>query len=370
MKKISIFAIGPLLIASAANKAVQQEEIHMKLLRPSGDFFALPIFTYIILGALAVLVLLVIVWFFYRWWRSGYSYCTWCGARNQKDWEFCTKCGARLKAPSLNKSQKDWLSSFGWKSNPFTLDVVLGRLAGRQAEISLITNKLNTLSGHILIIGGVGTGKTMLLRWLERSLKGSYETIYIPLPYTRPAQLIDLIASSITKPLVRMRRYTLHDLKDLCARSRKRVVLLLDDMHELTAPYVELLNTLGNLPNVSLVMGGRPEVREGLKHNMPELFNHIVESVLLVALTRAETEELIRERINYVGGKKTGPFSPQAIDEIHIVSLGIPRNILKICDWAVAQAMNSGDTELGAAEIQDYVRQIKQARPHTAGKEG
>lgn len=367
MKKTSPLALGLIFIAPLATSA-PVEEIHLKLVRPN-DVFLLPLIDFVIMGALAAFFLIVLAWFSYRAWRSRYAYCPWCGTRNRKDWQFCVKCGARLKGPALTKIQKDWFSMFGWTKNPFTIDVIISKFAGRQAEISLITEKLNTLSGHILVIGGIGTGKTMLLRWLEKSLKNKYETIYAPLPYTSPAKLIDMISTAVTKPLVRIRKYTLDDMKELCSRSRERVLLLLDDMHELKGEYLQLLDTLGNLPNVSLVVAGRPDIREGLKRDLPEFFARIVESILLVALTRAETEEMIRDRIAYAGGKKLGPFSSRTIDEIHIISMGIPRNILKVCDWAVAQAIASSTKMIDPEAIEDYVVQIKQARPHAVEPE-
>lgn len=277
--------------------------------------------------------------------------CAECKTRNIKDAEFCKKCGTRLKAADLTPEQKLWLEKFGWKSNPFTLNVMPNTYAGHQVEISLIMEKLNTLSGHILIVGGMGTGKTTLLLWLEKHLKDRFETIYLLRPPERPEEAIDLISATISRRANHTRKYSIYEFREICRKHKRNILLLLDEAHELNEKLEQFLRTLGDLHNVYLVMAGLPQTRELLKKDLPALFDRIVESMLLGALSLEETRELIQKRISNAGGRGMGPFTAQAVEKIYELGFGIPRGVLKICDWVVAKSVRENKTVIDAQDI-------------------
>ena len=297
-----------------------------------------------------------------RWWRAGHTYCPECGARNSKEAEFCKKCGARLIYPELTEEQREWFAKFGWSKNPFTLNIIPETFAGHQAEISIIVEKLNTSSGHILIVGGLGTGKTTLLQWLEKNLTHKFETIYVLRPPSRPDELIDLVSATIGKKTTSTRKYTIYEFQELCKKYKRNILLLLDEAHEFNEEFEQFLRTLGDLPNIFLVMAGLPQAREKLKHDMPALFDRLVESILLGSLDLEETKELIKKRISNAGGKRLGPFTTGAIEKVYNLSYGIPRGILKICDWVLTQAVRANKTYIDVQDIAEYSEEIEEAR--------
>ncbi|MBU1026940.1 MAG: AAA family ATPase, partial [Candidatus Margulisbacteria bacterium] len=233
---------------------------------------------------------------------------------------------------------------------------------GHQTEISIIIEKLNILSGHILVIGGLGTGKTTLLQWLEKNLKDKFETIYILRPPVRPDELIDLISATIAKKTNQTRKYSVYEFQELCKKYKRNILLLLDEAHEFKEEFEQFLRTLGDLPNIYLLMAGLPQAREKLKRDLPALFDRIVESILLGSLTQEETKELILKRIVNAGGKGLGPFSASAVDKIYDLSYGIPRGILKICDWVVTQAMRANKTYIDDKDINAYSEEVEAAK--------
>ena len=320
----------------------------------------------IMLSVLMTIVLLLVfilaVRFCYGWWRARHTYCAECRTRNPNEAEFCRKCGFRLKAPKLTEDQKEWFSKFGWSKNPFTLSIIADVYTGHQAEISMIIEKLNILSGHILVIGGLGTGKTTLLQWLEKNLKDKFETIYILRPPVRPDELIDLISATIAKKTNQTRKYSVYEFQELCKKYKRNILLLLDEAHEFKEEFEQFLRTLGDLPNIYLLMAGLPQAREKLKRDLPALFDRIVESILLGSLTQEETKELILKRIVNAGGKGLGPFSASAVDKIYDLSYGIPRGILKICDWVVTQAMRANKTYIDDKDINAYSEEVEAAK--------
>ncbi|MFH1684060.1 MAG: hypothetical protein ABIA67_04175, partial [Candidatus Margulisiibacteriota bacterium] len=142
----------------------------------------------------------------------------------------------------------------------------------------------------------------------------------------------------------------------------RNILLLLDEAHEFKEEFEQFLRTLGDLPNIYLVMAGLPQAREKLKRDLPALFDRIVESILLGSLTQEETKELILKRIVNAGGKGLGPFSASAVDKIYDLSYGIPRGILKICDWVVTQAMRANKTYIDDKDINAYSEEVEAAK--------
>jgi type II secretory pathway predicted ATPase ExeA len=352
MKKNNVLFFCPVLIAPLASSSSGVVFLKLQYNRP---FFARTI-PLEILTVLFVLFLVAAAWLFYLWQRSRYVFCPECSALNSKNNKVCVKCGARIKQPPLTEEQKKWFGTFHWTKNPFILNTIPDTHVDRNAEILLIIEKLNTLSGHILIIGGIGSGKTILLHWLEKHLKDKYETIYVPQPPDDPDEFIDLVLSSITKKtLPRGKNTDPYKFYELCKRSQKKILILLDKAQESREIFKRFMSTLANIPNVFLIMAGDPEAREMIKHDLPDFFDRIVETIFLGALTRGETEELIIKRINDAGGKGPAPFTPQAIDEIFSLSYGIPLKILRICDWAVANAVRDNKETIDGPDIKAYI---------------
>jgi len=320
-----------------------------------------------VLGTFLTLAGILVLYLLFRilcaLWISWHIYCPECQTRNSKSTEFCRKCGSRLKVPELTEEQKDWFGKFGWKKNPFTLNIIPDVFAGHKVEISMIVEKLNTHSGHILVIGGLGTGKTTLLQWLEKNIKDKFEPIYVLRPPTRPAELIDLVSATIANKTTSTHKYSVYDFQELCKNYKRNILLLLDEAHEFNEEFEQFIRTLGDLPNIYLVMAGLPQAREKLKRDLPALFDRIVESVLLGSLTIDETKELILKRITNAGGKGLGPFTEAAIVKVYDMSYGIPRGILKICDWVITHAIRANKTYIDEQDILAYSDEVKTAKP-------
>lgn len=327
---------------------------------PSNQFVLIKLFAPFGLAVIIVLLIKLIN----DWWHKHLIICSECGTANPKDAEFCKKCGFRLKLPDLTEAQKSWFNRFNWKRNPFTLNIIPDTFAGHKNELAIILEKINTASGHILIIGGLGTGKSTLLQWLEKNLKEKFETIYVIRPPSRPDDLIDLVSSTIAQKTTHTRKYSVYDFQELCKHHKRPILILLDEAHEFSEGFEQFLRTLGDLPNILLVMAGLPQAREKLKRDLPALFDRIVESLLLGSLTLDETKELIEKRIVHSGGSGFGPFSPTAIEKVFDLSCGIPRGIIKIADWVITKAMHSSKNVIDAQDVMAYNDEIEIARPH------
>jgi type II secretory pathway predicted ATPase ExeA len=292
-----------------------------------------------------------------RWfklWGAKRALCPECGNRVSADVEFCAKCGARLRVWEATDDRDKWFAKFSWTKNPFTLDVLPLTYTGHHKEIDLVMERLNTQSGHILVIGGLGSGKTIFLRWLESNLKGPFKPIYVVRPPDNPNDLINLIISTLSGKTEKTRSYSLFDFQAFCNQYKKVIIILLDEAHEFNDEFEKFIRTIGDLKNVFLIMAGLPQERERLKKSLPALFDRIVETIFLGALTLEECKELIGKRIIYAGGTGFGPFSMSALEKVHELSFGIPRGILKICDWVVTQAIRNQKNLIDMSDVAEF----------------
>ena len=156
------------------------------------------------------------------------------------------------------------------------------------------------------------------------------------------------------KPFRDGEKADVYKFHEMCKSSKKKILIMLDSAQESQGFFKRFLSTLANVPNVSLIIAGHSEVREMIRHDLPDLFDRISETVFLGALSLSETKELIMKRIHDAGGKGTEPFNAEALEEIQAVSLGIPLKILKICDWAVANAVRDSKIMIDRPDIRAY----------------
>ena len=288
--------------------------------------------------------------------------CPDCKLKNPEEAEFCQRCGTRLKAWTvISGTKKKWFSKFGWKQNPFTLDVIPALFTGYSAQLESILDKLSTRSGHILVYGDKGVGKTTLLRWLAANLKKDNHAIYIARPPINFDDLMRYVVADLKGNS--KKKYSLYELEELVKKAKKPVVVLIDEAHEVQAEIEQQMRSLGDIERVNLVLAGLPETRDKIKRDSPPLFDRIVLECYIDHLSLEETRDLIKKRIEAAGGKDVKPFTNDAIENVFKMSKGRPRMILKVCDWVVADAIKNNLEEIGADIGKDFPKAELEAKP-------
>lgn len=282
------------------------------------------------------------------------------------------------------------LASLGWSDFPFRIDVLPEVFAGQKRILGPLTVQLRT--GNIVLIeGGRGTGKTHILRWLFDHLSSSQDLV--PCLISEPLDT-NILSRALTglmaeQQIVKTKSPpTLIDplvakVQEYCLHTKKRLVLLIDDGQTLALTRddseiiesekrktVRWIRILSDLPALVVYIAGLT----GFGKALTSIFAPIAERVTLQfsleqqgpqgleVLTRNETEQLLRERIEYYGGKGITPFTPEAIDEIHLHARGYPRAILRFCENILTMAFQE-DTPAGDRVTQDFVRQVVRQRP-------
>ncbi len=248
------------------------------------------------------------------------------------------------------------LSFFGWKDNPFSFRIDPSCYCGNETQVNRILQSISSGEKFSLVTGPTGSGKTTLFRLLMQHTNGM-RVIYLPKP---PANASEWIAAF--QPLLSRRLSFLHTkptiftLNEQINRTlgKHPCLLLVDECHEAPVESLEWMRTFTDqITNLQIVMGGLPVLETLLTKNLETLFRRVTTTIRLSSLTKAETRELMKKRIEQYGGEDVKPFSPAAIDHIYEKSGGFPREILRHCNelalLAAQKKQSLIDTELFAA---------------------
>lgn len=234
-----------------------------------------------------------------------------------------------------NKYQK-WLEKHNLQKNPFILEINPSLFVGYQQQISNLISNIEQQQKLLLLSGPTGSGKTTIISYLKNQNK---DYIYLNKP---PKEIIDLINLSdyFIKDLGFLRRIItrkpkrINDLPSFLDKIiTKPKVLFVDEAHEASTEVLEWLRVMvDHVKNLTFVFSALPAFDERLTKNLETLKKRITKKIELSALSKEETEELIRKRIKHAGGKDIKPFSYNMIDYIYSRTGGFPRDIILLCN--------------------------------------
>lgn len=240
---------------------------------------------------------------------------------------------------------------FGFKERPFQLvpnPEYLFLSRSHEEAIAHLNYAISHGDGFVEISGEVGTGKTTLCRAFLGGLDDSTEVAYIFNPRLKPLELLRAIndefgidsSADNTKELIDTLNTFLLERKS----QGKNTILLVDEAQNLDADVLEQLRLLSNLETntsklLQIILVGQPELRKMLdSFELRQLRQRITLSWYLTPLSRKETRNYIRHRVNIASNKNEDKFTEPAYRMIYNYSGGIPRLINIACDRALLTA--------------------------------
>jgi general secretion pathway protein A len=220
-----------------------------------------------------------------------------------------------------------------------------------QKCLYMITNRI----GPVYAAGPIGAGKTTLSDRLTQQLehqrveKQDEQQRYIVTYFVVPPQLTvnSLLRSILNEFKVKTDRsysqsleYFTHWLREQHNKNVKPV-LIIDEAQNLTPTHLKLLHFLLNYETgreklLQIVLFGQIQLVQKIDR-FPEMKSRMYPASLS-AFDRKDTEELIKFRWYVAGGGTKIPFTKVALDEIFRVSLGLPREVVKLCDLSLLRA--------------------------------
>jgi general secretion pathway protein A len=207
--------------------------------------------------------------------------------------------------------------------------------------------------GFVVLTGEVGTGKTLVVRWLLQLLKGTNVAYaYIFNSRLSSLEFLHFIAGDLgLETSTKTKSDLLLELgKFLINRHQQRLttVLVVDEAHHLSTEVLEEIRLLTNLETaqaklLQILLVGQPELDEKLDLvELRQLKQRIALRARLEPLSREETGGYIEGRLQMAGAKDPAHanalFPSDTIAEIYRHSRGIPRLINTICENALITA--------------------------------
>jgi general secretion pathway protein A len=205
-------------------------------------------------------------------------------------------------------------------------------------------------AGLAVLYGDVGHGKSTIVRRLYDLYRDDpdYRAILLTNPDQSSAlQLLKRITDLCGLERRRTKLDQMEELETFFVEqygTGKNVVLLVDEAQLLHGPQFELVRQMTNFESsrsklVQIVLVGQNNLRNKLRLKKALLSRAAAVSTL-DPLTPDETHEMIEFRLR-VAGRTSPLFEPEAVTEIHRLTKGVPREIVKRCRMAlIVAAMN------------------------------
>lgn len=216
-----------------------------------------------------------------------------------------------------------------------------------QAALLKMRYLINSNKGVGLLVGDTGSGKSCLTAFLAAELDSRFAPfVTLHYPLLSPTELIACLASELgsdgeaaseSEPSVDRLLVTLKSSLNRHCQDDRHPVIVLDDAHLIEDPGVfQTLQLILNLRHefpFTVILSGQPSLLTRVAQ-VPALEQRLGARSLLQPLCREETASYIRHRLT-AAGIESDIFATGAMDEIHELSGGFPRQINRLADLAL-----------------------------------
>jgi MSHA biogenesis protein MshM len=257
-----------------------------------------------------------------------------------------------------------YLAHFGLREFPFGLTPDTGFFfpgQGAQAALNTLLVALDAGEGLIKIVGEVGSGKTLLCRYLLNHLEAQgWAAAYIPNPHLSPAAINQALLGELGGDFKRSIAYGLTKaletrLLELAAGGR-RAVALIDEAQAIPLESLEALRLISNLETekrklLHIVLFGQPELDAHLNQaSVRQIKSRIVFHDRLAPLSRSETPAYLMHRGGLAGAARP-LFQPAAARKLHHASRGTPRLLNILAHKALLLAYGEGAEQVAPRHV-------------------
>jgi type II secretory pathway predicted ATPase ExeA len=237
---------------------------------------------------------------------------------------------------------------FQLKCRPFDLAPDPRFLYLTEQHARAVANVRFALMNHdsfVVITGEIGTGKTTVLNAALEQLGANYVVARLSHTTLNDIELLQALLSEFGMPDYDTRKVKLLD--QLRAHfleqhdAGRHVVVIVDEAQHLSSAAIEELRLLSGIdPHdrriVSIALTGQPSLDDVIdEESLAPLRQRTRLRQRLRPMHEADTIGYVRHRIQVAGGDADAMFTPDALHEIHRLTLGTPRLINTLCDSAL-----------------------------------
>jgi type II secretory pathway predicted ATPase ExeA len=172
----------------------------------------------------------------------------------------------------------------------------------------------------------------------------------------------DIVCESRTKSqqLMKLHQWLLERY-----RSGETAVLIVDEAQNLTYPVMEEIRLLTNLETstdklLQVVLSGQPELEEKLRlPQLRQLRQRITLRCKTTPLTQEQTRDYIGERLRIAGATGEPIFGKEAVEAVHLYSLGIPRVVNLLCEHSLVNSFVEQKRQVTAKIVEDVAHEFQ-----------
>jgi type II secretory pathway predicted ATPase ExeA len=212
-----------------------------------------------------------------------------------------------------------------------------------------ISRAIDRGDGPCLVVGGPGTGKSLLLQVLAAQYHEQFDVVLLACaPLCTRRALLQAILFELGLPY-RVSgegelRLSLLDHLLSANECPSGLLLLVDEAQSLSPSLLDELRVMTNLvrggaPRVRLVLAGAGALEESFAHAELESFSQRLSTrCYLAPMTRNETSQFIRAQIDASGGDPDELVVGDASGAVFEATDGVPRLVNQLCDRALVMA--------------------------------
>lgn len=218
---------------------------------------------------------------------------------------------------------------------------------GHQAALLKLRYAIENRQGAALLVGGGGTGKTLLLELLRKHLpENCAPYVRLVFPQMPAVDLLTYLADELAAPAPQNPRHTIEE----CVRRLQRflaenaengrhAVVAIDEAHLIEdRRSLEALRLLLNFeteghPQLTFLLVGQPSLITTVER-VPQLAERLAARCLVKPLSQEETLSFVSHRLTAAGAARP-VFDTPALEALHELSHGNPRRINRLADLAL-----------------------------------
>jgi len=223
--------------------------------------------------------------------------------------------------------------------------------------------------GFIVITGGIGTGKTMLLRNLFEELdQDSIIAVEILSTQLKSDDLVIAVAEAFgVSAEAKSKSEILSALEEFLFHKRQqgyRLLLVVDEAQNLPEETLEELRMLSNYHDdegalLQSFLLGQIQLKHKLQSaGMEQFRQRIIAGYHLQPLERDETEQYITYRLTHAGWQDDPLIGKDAFDRIHVATAGVPRRINRLCERLMLFGALEQQHELNSSHVDSVAAEI------------
>jgi type II secretory pathway predicted ATPase ExeA len=233
-----------------------------------------------------------------------------------------------------------------------------------EGALSKLHYAVENCRGAVLLAGPAGVGKTMLVHILRNELPDTFRPqVHLVFPQMSSRDLLVYLAEQLGAPPADPPRHTVEEsvrrLQSFLMQNAdqgRHAVVVIDEAHLLEdCGALETLRLLlnfeaGGQPAFTLLLVGQMNLVSAVGR-LPSLEERLSVKTLVRSLTAEETVRYIRHRMEAAGASRD-IFTPDALEAIHYLAHGTPRQINRLGDLALVVGYADRLPQLTAQQIE------------------